>query len=375
MKQQIKSFWKWIALLLVAILLVTGCAEPDSSSATTASSGAASSLEVVTSQDTATSEPVVEEPPAPTEPPASTATAAPTATSSPESEQPEEPEAPEPAPDPASESDPLAIDVLYNDVFNDSSSGWPGPIAFDNYYIGYHEPEFYHVEVHESNDSAIVALPEMEFDDMTTEVEVFTDSPNTAQEGDFRYGLALRRSGNQFYAFTISPNTKAWHVLKNSPSGLEILDEGTDETIHDFDEVDMLRVDANGPVFTFHINGQPVSQVEDGEYTSGDLGFVVETFDSPRAHIHYDSLTIREAKPPQTSCMVTILVLNLREGPGLSYSPIERLSNGTRLEPRARSENDLWIQVQVEDTGKSGWVASYAPYVACNFPVTDLPVS
>jgi uncharacterized protein YgiM (DUF1202 family) len=137
----------------------------------------------------------------------------------------------------------------------------------------------------------------------------------------------------------------------------------------------MLRIDANGPVFTFHIDGQPVSQIEDGDYASGDLALIVETFDSPRAHIHYDTLTVREPKPPQISCMVDILVLNLREGPGLSYPAIERLSNGTRLLPGARSENNLWIQVQVEGTGESGWVASYEPYVTCNFPVTDLPES
>ncbi|MFL7839488.1 MAG: SH3 domain-containing protein [Candidatus Promineifilaceae bacterium] len=267
------------------------------------------------------------------------------------------------------------IDVLYKDKFTDITSGWPGTTEFGNYYIGYHEPEYYHVEVHEPNDKAIVALPGFEFNDMTAEVEVFTDSPNTAQEGDFRYGLALRRSGNQYYAFMISPTTKTWQVIKSSPSGLTVLDEGTDESIHDFDESDMLRIDANGPVFTFHIDGQPVSQIEDGDYASGDLALIVETFDSPRAHIHYDTLTVREPKPPQISCMVDILVLNLREGPGLSYPAIERLSNGTRLLPGARSENNLWIQVQVEGTGESGWVASYEPYVTCNFPVTDLPES
>ncbi len=267
------------------------------------------------------------------------------------------------------------VDVLYHDLFRDISTGWPNGIVFDNYYIGYHEPEFYHVEVHEPNDKAIAVLPDREFEDVTAEVEVFTDEANTAQSGDFSYGLALRRSGNHYYAFTISPNTKSWRVLKSSPTGLEILDEGADETIHDFGEVDRLRVDANGPIFTFYINDRPVSQVEDGEYTIGDLGFIVETFDSPRAHIHYDSLTVREARVPQAACMVTILVLNLREGPGLSFSPIELLPDGTRLEPLARSSDDLWILVRIEGGDLVGWVASFEPYVSCNFPVTDLPVS
>jgi hypothetical protein len=264
------------------------------------------------------------------------------------------------------------IDVIYNDKFKNTSSGWPSA-EYDNFYIGYHEPEFYHVEVHEPNDNTIVVLPGKEFADITTEVEVFADEANTSQSGDFRYGLVLRRSGNQYYAFVISPSTKAWHVLKNSPTGLEILEEGTDETIQGLAQVDKLGVDANGPIFTFHINGQPVSQVEDSAYAAGDLGFIVETFDSPRAHIHYDSLTIREARPPQQDCTVDAAALNLRSGPGLAYSPpITILPNGTRLEPLARSSDGQWIQIRVQGSDQIGWVAAYSPYIVCNFSVIDL---
>ena len=265
------------------------------------------------------------------------------------------------------------IDVLYNDRFKDTSSGWPSA-EFDNYYIGYHEPEFYHVEVHEPNDNTIVVLPGKEFDDVTAEVEVFADEANTSQSGAFRYGMVLRRSGNQFYAFMISPGAKTWHVLKSSSTGLEVLEEGTEETIQGLAAVDMLRVDANGPTFTFHINGKPVSQVEDAAYTAGDLGFIVETFDSPRAHIHYDSLTIREARPPQQDCTVDAAALNLRYGPGLAYSPpITILPNGTRLDPLVRSSDGQWIQIRVQESEQLGWVAAFSPYISCNFSVIDLP--
>jgi hypothetical protein len=41
---------------------------------------------------------------------------------------------------------------------------------------------------------------------------------------------------------------------------------------------------------------QAVTQVNDPDYTSGEVGFVVETLDESLAHIHYDSLTIRESE-------------------------------------------------------------------------------
>jgi hypothetical protein len=185
--------------------------------------------------------------------------------------------------------------VLYEDDFADPASGWPNELVFDNYYIGYHEPEYYHVEVHAPNARTVVTVPEEQsFGDFVTETEVFVSQENTAPSGDFRYGLVVRRAGEQYYGFTISPHTKTWSVLKSSPSGVKLLNEGTEDSIQGLEGANTLRVDAKGPDFTFYINGQLVSRVKDADYASGEVGFFVQTFDSPRAHLHYDSLVIRE---------------------------------------------------------------------------------
>ncbi|MCI0554031.1 MAG: hypothetical protein L0287_24040, partial [Anaerolineae bacterium] len=36
--------------------------------------------------------------------------------------------------------------VLYQDEFTNPGTGWSAA-EFDNYFIGYHEPEYYHVEI------------------------------------------------------------------------------------------------------------------------------------------------------------------------------------------------------------------------------------
>ena len=118
--------------------------------------------------------------------------------------------------------------VQYQEDFTDSSSGWSEE-AFDNYFIGYHGPEFYHVQVLSPNYKTLVSTPDKaKYGDATVDLEVFTES---AAEGDFRYGLVFRRSGDQYYAFTISPRTKTWYVLKSSTNALEVLKEGTNESI------------------------------------------------------------------------------------------------------------------------------------------------
>jgi len=188
--------------------------------------------------------------------------------------------------------------VLYQDNFTDPASGWTED-KFDNYFIGYHEPEYYHVEVNSPNYKTAVFAPGKEsFDDFTAELKVLTSSTKTSTTGDFRYGIAFRRSGDQYYAFTISPRTKKWYVLKSSPNALTVLKEGTDEDIHDLDTDDTLRVDAGGSSLAFHINDRLVDQITDEDYSGGEIGFYVESFDSPNTHIHFDDLVVRKYEPP-----------------------------------------------------------------------------
>jgi serine/threonine-protein kinase len=177
------------------------------------------------------------------------------------------------------------------DDFTDPNSGWP-TLSQDNHTFGYHPPDYYHVEVAKTNDYLAVTQ-EPRFENVILETEVFVDHTDS-ESGDFRYGLAARRSGDEYYAFTISPRTKAWHVLKGSPTGLEVLAEGVHDSVQGLTSPDTLRVETSGPDFSFQINGQTVAEVSDPDYTSGDVGFFVETFDESLAHIHYDSLTIQE---------------------------------------------------------------------------------
>jgi hypothetical protein len=269
-------FIRWAALLLVPFLIGTGCAQLGIEEL------------ILRPTQTPSPEPVIIPTVAPT--PSPEPVIIPTV-------------APTPSPESGVET-PLAPSsaqeaVLYEDNFADPTSGWPKQLVFDKFYIGYHEPEYYHVEVHAANARTVVAVPEQSFDDFVAEAELFVSQENTAPSGDFRYGLVVRRAGEQYYGFTISPHTKRWFVLKSSPSGVKVLAEGTEDSIQGLEGADTLRVDAKGPDFSFHINGRLVSQVKDADYVSGEVGFFVQTFDSPRAHIHYDSLVMREfAAPP-----------------------------------------------------------------------------
>jgi hypothetical protein len=259
--------------------------------------------------------------------------------------------------------------VLLTDDFTNPATGWAEK-KFDNYFVGYHEPEYYHVEITGGNYKTTVFEPNKgAFGDFTAKLDVFPASSKTAPEGDFRYGLAFRRSGDQYYAFTISPRAKKWFVLKSSPSGLTVLTEGPAENVHEADVDDSLRVDAQGSNFLLHINDQLVGQVTDPDYASGEIGFYVESFDSPNTHIHFDTFTIQNVELT-LSCDIVGGTLYVRSGPSKTFPQVAVLDDGDRVQALGISPNQ-WIKIRVEGSDEPGWVSYDDGFLTCS-PTVDL---
>jgi hypothetical protein len=266
--------------------------------------------------------------------------------------------------------------LLYQDDWTNKATGWP-EADFGDYFIGYHEPEYYHVEIKTANARApVVSIPDSKtsgFSDATIELQVLTVSGRTAADGDYRYGLAFRRSGDNYYAFTISPTTKKWEVLKSSPSGVVVLEEGVDESIHGLDVDDLLRVDAQGSNFLFSINDVLVSQVIDPDYSEGEIGLYTENLTNTNTHVHFNTLSVRGVK---FSLMCSINeggTVYVRTGPSQTFPTIGTLSSGDTVRALGKSSNQ-WIQIIVEGSAEPGWVSYSEGYMTCTPSVDLFPV-
>ena len=278
---------------------------------------------------------------------------------------------------PVASEAPTDPNVLYQDDFTNPTTGW-SVVEFDNYFIGYHEPESYHIEIKSPHLKApVVPIPDAatnNFPDATIELQVQTVSGRTSTEGDYRYGLVFRRSGDQYYAFTISPTSKKWEVFKSSPSGIVPLKEGVEQNIHDLDVDDTLRVDASGSGFSFYINNNPVAEVTDSDYPAGEIGFYAENIENVNTHIHFGELTVREVKYSYM-CNVTGGTLNVRSGPGKTFAQIGLLSDGDTVKALGISSNN-WIKIVLEGSDAPGWVSYSDGFMSCTptvdfFPIVD----
>lgn len=215
-----------------------------------------------------------------------------------------EPETPSPTPPPTTvvptePPPPPTTDpnIFYQDSFTDPASGWPTN-AVGASLSGYHPPDAFHLEVAAPN-TVFWAFREQDFGDFSAEVVAYVDS--LGDGGQWRHGLAFRQAADgQYYAFLINPRAQTWHVLKRAGGVWQALAEGVNAFIlADPGANNTLRVDAQGPNFTFSVNGQGVIALGDAEFPVGDFGFVVETLDQPLAHIHFDSIVVRRFDPSQ----------------------------------------------------------------------------
>jgi hypothetical protein len=95
----------------------------------------------------------------------------------------------------------ITSNVLYADDFSDPASGWPEEDeAGAPYRVGYHPPDFYHLEPRAAEERLAISLVD-EYGDVTVETDAFIDHTDT-DGGDFRYGLLLRRvAEDQYWKF------------------------------------------------------------------------------------------------------------------------------------------------------------------------------
>ncbi|HJR82288.1 MAG TPA: hypothetical protein VJ821_19600, partial [Anaerolineales bacterium] len=189
---------------------------------------------------------------------------------------------------------PLDAHILYQDNFRGASSGWQqGKLG--HFTARYVERRYYEVQVQGTEDRYLAFLPdERRYQDVNVDVKVFTEA---AGGGDFRYGVVLRRSGEQYYAFVISPSTESWYFLKNSADGLEILEAGIDRRIRGLEAQDTLRVESYGSTFLVFLNGRYFAWVNDSDYASGEVGLFVDTRDNPDAQIRFNSIIVWDLAP------------------------------------------------------------------------------
>lgn len=183
----------------------------------------------------------------------------------------------------------LPANVLFQDDFSDTSSGWDRinqPEGITDYNDG-----VYRIFVNTVN-TDIWANPGLDFSDARVQVEA--TKVGGSDNNDF--GVICRyQDPDNFYFFIISSD--GYYGIGKLKDGQQTL-IGEDamppsEAIIQGDAANRLRADCIGPILSLYANDEFLAQYEDSDFASGDVGLIAGTSpEAPGTDILFDNFQV-----------------------------------------------------------------------------------
>ncbi len=180
--------------------------------------------------------------------------------------------------------------LLFQDDFSDTSSGWDR-VTTDTGVTDYVDG-LYRIYVNEAG-TDIWANPGLEFTDVSVQVEAI----KVGGPDDNDFGVICRSVDiSNFYFFVISSDGY-YGIGKVSDAGQELI--GTDamqpsEAIQQGETTNTIRAECVGSSLSLYVNGEMLAEVQDSEFSSGDVGLIAGSFDIQGTDIHFDNFSVTQ---------------------------------------------------------------------------------
>jgi hypothetical protein len=189
---------------------------------------------------------------------------------------------------PAADSTSVPSNVLFQDEFSNSKSGWDQNTTDEG--VTDYADGVYKILVNVAN-TDIWANPGLDFSD--TRIEV--DATKIAGDDNNDFGVICRyKDTNNFYEFILSSD--GYYGIAKVINGDQTL-IGSDkmppsDKIKTGSDTNHLRADCVGSTLTIYVNGEKLAEVTDTDLTGGDVGLFAGSFDTPGTEIHFDNFSV-----------------------------------------------------------------------------------
>jgi hypothetical protein len=199
----------------------------------------------------------------------------------------------EPAPGPAplpGEPEAPASNVLYQDDFSNSNSGWPEAADADKA-AAYLDGQYLMQAFTASQD--VWAHPGENFADVSIEV----DATKFSGPDNNDFGIICRFVDDSNFYFLIIASDGYQVIGKYDNNEIVYLSADqmqVTDAVNQGSATNHLRADCVGSTLTLYVNGQQVASVNDTSFTSGDIGLTVGTFDDPNVAVTFDNFVVFE---------------------------------------------------------------------------------
>lgn len=178
--------------------------------------------------------------------------------------------------------------ILFKDDFSDPNSGWMQ--GEDEFGKTEYSNGGFRIFVN-SDLTGKVSIPRLLFTDVIIEV----DASKVAGPDDNDYGVICRyKDENNFYFFEISSDGY-YSIGKFKDNQLVLVgmeQMQTSDLIRQGQATNRIRATCIGSSLSLSVNGQLLSEVEDGDYSMGDVGLIAGTFETPGVEILFDNFKV-----------------------------------------------------------------------------------
>jgi hypothetical protein len=179
-------------------------------------------------------------------------------------------------------------ELPYLDDFLDPASGWP-VYSGENGQSGY-DSGGYQILV-DLPYQQIAANPGKNFTDVVIEFEAARLSgPEDAYLGAMcRY----RDDANYYYLVIGADGYYSIGKIANGEN-ISLTENGTSSAILTGQAENSLRVECTSDILALYANGELLAQVQDGDFSSGDVGLLAGTLDTPGANIRFTNFYVTQ---------------------------------------------------------------------------------
>jgi hypothetical protein len=179
-------------------------------------------------------------------------------------------------------------EILYQDDFSDTNSGWPINVDTDKS-ASYSDGQYLLQSFPAKQD--VWAHPGEFFSDVRVEV----DATKSLGPDNNDFGVVCRFvDDDNFYFFIISSD--GYQAIGKYQAGeFSYLSSDQMEStsgINPGASLNKVRADCIGSTLTLYANGQQLSSVTDTSFATGDVGLIVGTFEDPNVGILFDNFVV-----------------------------------------------------------------------------------
>jgi hypothetical protein len=178
---------------------------------------------------------------------------------------------------------------IFSDDFSDPQSGWDR-IDQTDFYTDYYE-NGYRITINSDMSDSWANPDDKVFGDVSIEV----DTTKNGGPDDNDFGVICRyQSVDQFYYAVISSDGY-FGITKVTSNSSDLIGRDSlefSEAINQGVATNHIRFVCNGDVLTLYVNGQQIDQQTDSDYSTGNVGLIAGTYDTPGTDILFDNFFV-----------------------------------------------------------------------------------